>query len=59
MAKNNVSQKNNQFEIFCEKCQCAARAGVMEPFSQYIKNGARYLNNFFFLKSTRSRLLVG
>ena len=24
MAKNNVSQKNNQFENFSEKCQCAA-----------------------------------
>jgi len=36
MAKNNVSQKNNQFENFCEKCQCAARAraGVTKPFSQ-------------------------
>ena len=48
MAKNNVSQKNNQFENFSEKCQCAERMGVTKPFSQYIKNGARYLNKFFF-----------
>ena len=26
MAKNNVSQKNNQFENFCEKYQCTTRA---------------------------------
>ena len=25
-----------------------ARAGVTKPFSQYVKNGARYLNKFFF-----------
>ena len=45
MAKNNVSQKNNQFENFCEKCQCVTWSS--KPHNWKTKSGKKVSKNGF------------
>ena len=55
MAKNNVSQKNNQFENFCEKCQCALRS-LLANMSKTVKD---ILIDFFSWKVIALGYMLG
>ena len=60
MAKNNVSQKNNKFENFSEKCQCAARARALRSLlAQISKTVQDILINLFSWKVLALDYILG